>query len=143
MEPDLPGKRMDPGRTATDSRLFLEAVLWQARTGPPLRHGENTNTHGTLTGRLPARPLFWEFDFNEWIALESKVGVVTYADVGSLTRASPPALIRQIVLGAMVDHRAIEVDYVSLKSGEGQPRVICPHALVRADGAPLCPRLRL
>jgi len=29
----LPGKRSDPGRTAANNRLFVEAVLWIARTG--------------------------------------------------------------------------------------------------------------
>lgn len=29
----LPGKRSDPGRTAKDTRLFVDAVLWIARTG--------------------------------------------------------------------------------------------------------------
>ena len=35
IEPLLPGKEGDPGRTAADNRLFLNAVLWIARTGAP------------------------------------------------------------------------------------------------------------
>ena len=35
--PLLPGKSTDPGRTAADNRLFVEAVLWIARTGSPWR----------------------------------------------------------------------------------------------------------
>ncbi|QDV34388.1 hypothetical protein ElP_22740 [Tautonia plasticadhaerens] len=31
----LPGKPGDPGATAKDNRLFLDAVLWIARTGAP------------------------------------------------------------------------------------------------------------
>jgi len=35
--PLLPGKAGDPGVTARDNRLFLEAVLWILRTGSPWR----------------------------------------------------------------------------------------------------------
>jgi transposase len=33
----LPGKATDRGVTASDTRLFLEAVLWRVRTGSPWR----------------------------------------------------------------------------------------------------------
>jgi transposase len=37
MEPHCLGKKSDPGRTGGDARLFLEAVLWIARTDCPWR----------------------------------------------------------------------------------------------------------
>ena len=33
----VPGKKSDPGRTGEDNRLFVDAVLWIARTGSPWR----------------------------------------------------------------------------------------------------------
>lgn len=35
--PHLPGKAEDPGVTAQDNRLFVEAVLWIVRTSSPWR----------------------------------------------------------------------------------------------------------
>jgi|TARA_R110002012_G_scaffold90163_1_gene220604 transposase len=37
MEPHCLGKPTDPGRTGGDCRLFMEAVLWIARTDSPWR----------------------------------------------------------------------------------------------------------
>jgi|SRR5690242_977885 len=37
MEAHLPGKPGDPGRSGANNRLFVEAVLWIARTGSPWR----------------------------------------------------------------------------------------------------------
>ena len=47
----LPGKATDPGTTAKDNRLFLEAVLWIARTGAPWRDlpPQLGNWHNTYT----------------------------------------------------------------------------------------------
>lgn len=48
MEPHCLGKPSDPGRTGSDNRMFLEAVLWIARTGsawrdlPPIFGNWNT-----------------------------------------------------------------------------------------------------
>jgi transposase len=35
MKPHCLGKPSDPGRSGGDNRLFIEAVLWIARTGSP------------------------------------------------------------------------------------------------------------
>ncbi len=37
LAPLLPGKPSDPGRTARDNRLFLDAVLWLGHNGGPWR----------------------------------------------------------------------------------------------------------
>ena len=45
----LPGKTSDPGCTAKDNRLFVEAILWILRTGSPWRDlpREFGKWHGT------------------------------------------------------------------------------------------------
>jgi transposase len=33
----IPGKSGDPGRTGEDNRLFVDSIVWMARTGTPWR----------------------------------------------------------------------------------------------------------
>ncbi|GAC1608494.1 MAG: IS5 family transposase [Aquirhabdus sp.] len=51
LEPLLPGKAGDPGRTGKDNRQFIEAVLWIVRTSSPWRDlpSELGNWHTTYT----------------------------------------------------------------------------------------------
>jgi transposase len=50
LEPLLPGKAGDPGRTAADNRLFVNGVLWVLRSGAhwcdlPERYGKWKSLH--------------------------------------------------------------------------------------------------
>jgi transposase len=51
----LPGKASDPGRTAADNRLFVNAVVWVARAGEV--PGKWTTPPGASQrgGKLPLR----------------------------------------------------------------------------------------
>ena len=47
------GKKTDRGVTGSDNRLFVDAVLWIARTGAPWRDLPPELGHWTLGGALP------------------------------------------------------------------------------------------
>ena len=46
----LPGQEGDPGVTAKDNRLFVNAVLWIAKTGAPGATSPNASARGTRCG---------------------------------------------------------------------------------------------
>lgn len=66
--PMLPGKAGDPGRTAADNRLFVNAVLWVLRSGArwsdlPERYGRFKSVHKRFTRW--SRAGVWERVFGE------------------------------------------------------------------------------
>ena len=83
LKPPLPGKPGDPGRTAADNRLVLDAVLWGARTGAPWADlPERFGNYDSVYQRFNrwARRGRWEAIFEalqepdaEWLMLDSTV----------------------------------------------------------------------
>src|SRR3569623_1211226 len=84
IEPVLPGKVGDPGRTAGDNRLFVNAVLWVLRSGArwsdlPERYGKYKSIHKRFTRWAAAG--VWERVFqtltkdrdNEYLMIDSSI----------------------------------------------------------------------
>jgi transposase len=79
----LPGKKGDPGATARDNRLFIDAVLWIAKTGAPWRDlPERFGSWNSVWKRFSRwahkavwRKLFGHFQDEdlEWLVLDSTV----------------------------------------------------------------------
>jgi transposase len=79
----LPGQPGDPGVTAKDNRLFINAVLWIAKTGAPWRDlPERFGPWGSVWKRLDrwAKKGVWQRAFEalqdpdlEWMILDSTV----------------------------------------------------------------------
>lgn len=79
----LPGQPGDPGVTAKDNRLFINAVLWIGKTGAPWRDlPERFGLWGSVWKRFDrwAKKRVWERVFEalqdpdlEWMILDSTV----------------------------------------------------------------------
>lgn len=80
----LPGKQSDPGRTAEDNRLFVEAVYWVGRNGGrwralPKQYGKWYSVHKRFLRW--ARKGVWQMVFNtlsvnadtEWLMIDSTI----------------------------------------------------------------------
>ena len=106
LAPLLPGKPSDPGRTARDNRLFLDAVLWIARTGAPWPAlPEHFGKHNSVFQRFNrwAKRGVWERVFDalqepdaEWLLLDSTTVRAHQHAAGARKRGSrrrrpPPA----------------------------------------------------
>ena len=83
IKPLLPGQPGKPGRNAKDNRLFIDAVLWLARTGAPWEDlPERFGKHNTVYKRFQrwAKKGRWQAIFEalqdpdlEWIMLDTTV----------------------------------------------------------------------
>lgn len=84
IEPLVPGKVGDPGRTASENRLFVNGVLWVLRSGArwsdlPPRYGQYKSEHKRFT-RWAANGV-WERVFraltkdrdNEYLMIDSSI----------------------------------------------------------------------
>jgi transposase len=79
----LPGQEGDPGVTARDNRLFIDAVLWIGKTGAPWRDlPERFGKYNSVWRRFDrwAAKGVWERVFRElqdpdleWLILDSSV----------------------------------------------------------------------
>ena len=80
----LPGKVGDKGRAASDNRLFIDAVMWIARTGAPWRdlpgeYGKWSTVHKRFIRW--SRNGVWQMIFNtlavdadtEWLMIDSTI----------------------------------------------------------------------
>ena len=80
----LPGKVGDKGRTASDNRLFIDAVMWIAKTGAPWRdlpgeYGKWSTVHKRFIRW--SRNGVWQMIFNtlavdadtEWLMIDSTI----------------------------------------------------------------------
>jgi Transposase and inactivated derivatives len=80
----LPGKEGDKGRTAADNRLFIDAVMWIAKTGAPWRDlPEHYGKWATVHKRFIrwSKNGVWQMIFNtlavdadtEWLMIDSTI----------------------------------------------------------------------
>ena len=97
----LPGRPGDPGVTAKDNRLFINAVLWIAKTGAPWRDlPERFGPWGTAWKRFDrwCRKGTWVVVFTalqdpdlEWLILDSTVIRAHPCAAGAKKKRTGPA----------------------------------------------------
>jgi transposase len=80
----LPGKQSDPGRTGSDNRRFVEAIMWVGRNGArwralPAQYGNWNSVHRRF--RRWSKKGIWQMMFNtlavsadtEWLMIDSTI----------------------------------------------------------------------
>jgi transposase len=100
----LPGREGDPGVTAQDNRLFINAVLWIAKTGAPWRDlPDRFGKWNSVWRRFDrwARKGVWERVFRElqdpdleWLLLDSTV-VRAHQHAAGAKKGAPRAVQKE------------------------------------------------
>lgn len=112
----LLGKEGDPGRTAADNRLFVEAFLWIARSGSPYQTCDGNSGHGiaSINGLADARVAGFGImaSVSTWVTtLISR----TYASTGpSYAPDSPQTLplLKDLSVGSLSTDKAYDTDAI-------------------------------
>jgi transposase len=105
------GKRGDPGQTGGDGRLFVEAVLWIARTGSPWRDLPDAFGHWNSVFKR----------FRRWVQRGETTGVA--------------ALLEGLDFGALLGDKAYDADWLRRDLQQRRVEAVIPPRAKRLNPA--------
>ena len=100
IQPLCLGKKSDPGRTGGDTRLFLEAILWIARTGSPWRDLPKHFGHWNTVFKR----------FRHWVKADVFKGIFDALSDDPDMGVEP--LIEGVQFGGLIADKAFDSDWI-------------------------------